>query len=237
MLADHKRPGAPLWRLLPLALLLAAGVAFLSLGGRQYLSVDALAHNHQRLAALVARWGVVAALAYVAGYAGVAALSVPGAAILTIAGGFLFGAWLATLYAVVGATAGATAVFLAVRAGFGGLARHAGPSAARLEAGFRRNAFNYLLVLRLVALFPFWLVNLVAALLGVPLPTYVLATLIGIVPGTFVYASLGSGLGGAIEHPDLGILFRPAVLLPLLGLALLALLPVAYRRWRGGAVP
>jgi uncharacterized membrane protein YdjX (TVP38/TMEM64 family) len=226
---------APSWfRLLPLALLLAGGAAFLLLGGRQYLSVAALAHNHERLAALVARWGLVAALVYVAVYAGVAALSVPGAAVLTIAGGILFGTWLATLYTVLGATAGATAVFLAVRAGFGGFARRAGPFAARLEAGFRRNAFNYLLVLRLVALFPFWLVNLVAALLDVPLRTYVLATLIGIVPGTFVYASLGAGLGAAIEHPDLGIVFRPSVLLPLLGLAALALLPVAYRRWRGG---
>jgi uncharacterized membrane protein YdjX (TVP38/TMEM64 family) len=156
---------------------------------------------------------------------------------LTIAGGCLFGAWLATFYTVIGATAGATLVFLAVRAGFDGLARRAGPSAARLEAGFRRNAFNYLLVLRLVALFPFWLVNLVAALLGVRLRTYVLATLIGIIPGTFVYASFGSGLSAAIERPGRDIMLRPAVLLPLLGLALLALLPVAYRRWRGGAAP
>jgi uncharacterized membrane protein YdjX (TVP38/TMEM64 family) len=230
-------PGPSWWRLLPLLLLLAAGLAFLALGGRHYLSVEALAQNHARLAALVARWGVASGLAYIGVYTAVAALSVPCAAALSIAGGVLFGAWLATLYAVIGATAGATVVFLVVRAGFGGVARRAGPLAARLEAGFRRDAFNYLLVLRLVALFPFWLVNLVAALLGVGLRTYVLATLIGIVPGTFVYASFGSGLGAAIEHPDLDLIFRPAVLLPLLALALLALLPVAYRRWRGDAAP
>ena len=218
-------------RLLPLALLLAAGVAFIALGGRHYLSFAALSQNRDWLAALVARWGIVAGIAYVAGYAVLTALSVPGAAVLTIAGGVLFGAWLATAYVVVGATIGATAVFLAARAGLGGLAGRAGPFVARLESGFRRNAFNYLLVLRLVPIFPFWLVNLVPAVLGVPLRSYVPATLIGIVPGAFVYASLGAGLGAAADNPDLGILFRPGVLGPILGLAILALLPVAYRHW------
>jgi uncharacterized membrane protein YdjX (TVP38/TMEM64 family) len=218
-------------RLLPLALLLAAGVVFIALGGRHYLSLAALSQNRDWLAALVARWGLVAGLVYVVGYAVLTALSVPGAAVLTIAGGVLFGAWLATAYVVVGATIGATAVFLAARAGLGGLARRAGPFVARLESGFRRNAFNYLLVLRLVPIFPFWLVNLVPAVLGVPLRSYVPATLIGIVPGTFVYASLGAGLGAAADNPDLGILFRPGVLGPIVGLAVLALLPIAYRHW------
>src|SRR5207248_8240850 len=94
-------------------------------------------------------------------------------------------------------------------------------------------AFNYLLVLRLVPVFPFWLVNLVPALVGVRLRTFVLATLIGIVPATVIFASLGSGLGSVVEQPDTGTALRPSVLLPILGLAVLALIPVGYRRWRG----
>jgi uncharacterized membrane protein YdjX (TVP38/TMEM64 family) len=166
-------------------------------------------------------------------YAALVALSVPGAAVLTIAGGFLFGTWVGGLSAVVGATLGATAVFLAVRAGLGGLAQRAGRFVGKLEAGFRANAFNYLLVLRLVPIFPFWLVNLVPALVGVRVATYILATFLGILPGTFVYASLGNGLGSLVEEPDLAIIFKPSILVPIVGLALLALIPVGYKRWRG----
>ncbi len=104
-----------------------------------------------------------------------------------------------------------------------------------METGFRENALSYMLVLRLVPIFPFWLVNLVPAFLGVRLRTYALATCLGIVPGTLVYASIGNGLGAIFDmggEPDLRIIFQPAVLLPLLGLAALALLPVAYRRLR-----
>jgi len=103
----------------------------------------------------------------------------------------------------------------------------------QLAAGFRADAFNYLLVLRLVPIFPFWLVNLVPALVGVRLPTYVLATFLGILPGTFVYASLGNGLGSLVEEPDLAIIFKPSLLVPIVGLALLALVPVGYKHWRG----
>ena len=113
------------------------------------------------------------------------------------------------------------------------------PSALqRMEQGFRRNAFSYLLVLRLVPLFPFFLVNLVPALLGVRLRVYIGATVIGIVPGTFVFASVGNGLGAVLDaggKPDLAIIFAPPVLLPILGLAGLALIPVVYRRVKGSA--
>ena len=102
-----------------------------------------------------------------------------------------------------------------------------------MEAGFRENAFHYLLVLRLIPVFPFWLVNLVPAFLGVPLTTYVAATLVGIIPGSLVYASIGNGLGAVFEsggRPDLGIIFEPEIIFPIIGLAILALLPVAYRK-------
>jgi uncharacterized membrane protein YdjX (TVP38/TMEM64 family) len=226
------RLGIPARRLVPLGLLVAAGIAFVVAGGHRYLTFAALADNRDWLCGLVARWGLVAALLYTAAYAALVALSVPGGAVLTIAGGFLFGTWLGGLCAVTGATVGATGVFLAARAGLGGLAQRAGLFFGKLEAGFRADAFNYLLVLRLVPLFPFWLVNLVPALAGVSLPTYLFATFIGIIPATFVYASLGNGLGDVVDQPDLGIVFRPSVLLPIVGLAVLALIPVWYRRRR-----
>ena len=219
-------------RLIPLGLLVAAGIAFVAVGGHRYLTFAALAENRDWLCSLVQRWGFLAALLYVAVYAGLVALSVPGAAGLTIAGGFLCGPWLGTLYAVVGAPLGATGIFLAARAGLGGLAQRAGPLVGKLEAGFRANAFSYLLVLRLVFIVPFWLVNLVPALVGVRLSTFILATVIGIIPGTFVYASFGNGLGNVVGEPGLGVLLRPSVLGPIIGLVVLAMIPVGYRRWR-----
>jgi uncharacterized membrane protein YdjX (TVP38/TMEM64 family) len=218
-------------RLLPFGILVAAGLGFVAAGGRHYLTFAALAANRTWLRGLVTDWGAGAAVLYVFVYAAAVALSVPGAAILTVAGGFLFGIWLGGACAVVGATFGAAVIFLAARAGFGGLARHARPFLAKLKAGFSADAFNYLLVLRLVPLFPFWLVNLVPALAGVGLGTFLLATFIGIIPGTFVYASIGNGLGKVLEQPDLDILFRPSVLGPFVALAILALLPVWYK-WR-----
>jgi uncharacterized membrane protein YdjX (TVP38/TMEM64 family) len=223
------RNGISARRLVPLGILVAAGVAF----GSHYLTFGALAENRDWLGGLVARWGPLAPLLYAAVYATLVALSVPVGAVLTIAGGYLLGTWLGALSAVIGATLGATGIFLAARAGFGGLAQRAGPFAGKLEAGFRADAFNYLLVLRLVPIFPFWLVNLVPALVGVRLRSYMLATFLGIIPGTFVYASLGSGLGEIVQEPDLGIVFHPSVLLPVIGLAVSALIPVAYKHWRG----
>jgi uncharacterized membrane protein YdjX (TVP38/TMEM64 family) len=219
-------------RLLPLGLLVAAWIVFMLAGGSRYLTFLALARNHDWLCGLVQQWGILAAFVYIMVYAILVALSVPGAAVLTIAGGFLFGTWIGGLCAVIGATLGATGIFLAARGGLGGLAQRAGRFVGKLEAGFRADAFNYLLVLRLVPIFPFWLVNLVPALVGVRLPTYVLATFLGIVPGTFVYASLGNGLGSLVEEPDLAIIFRPSLLVPIVGLALLALVPVGYKHWR-----
>ena len=228
--SPHRR--ASIRRLVPLGLLVAAWVAFMLAGGYRYLTLPALAENRDWLCGLVQRWGFVAAIFYIAVYTLLVALSVPGGAVLTIAGGFLFGTWLGALCAIIGETLGATAIFLATRAGLGGFAQRAGPLVGKLEAGFRADAFNYLLVLRLVPIFPFWLVNLVPALVGVKLRTYVVATALGIVPATVIFASLGNGLGTVVDEPDLGIVLQPSVLIPIVGLALLALVPVGYRRWR-----
>jgi len=223
-------------RLLPVVILLAGLVLFLLLGLERYLSYDMLARHKAVVTAWVATHTLLAALCFVAAYAVVVAFSLPVAVLITPVGGFLFGVWMGAVLSVVGATLGSIAVFLAARTAFHDLFRaRAGASLARLEAGFRRNDFSYLLFLRLVPVFPFWLVNIVPALLGMRLDRYTLATLIGIMPAAIVYSSVGDGLGKVLkrgEHPNLGIIFEWHVLLPLLGLAALSLVPVLYSRWR-----
>jgi uncharacterized membrane protein YdjX (TVP38/TMEM64 family) len=224
-----------LGRFLPLIVLGLGAALFFVLGGPRYLSFASLAEHREWLLGFVARAGATAGLAFIFGYAALVAVSVPGAALLTITGGFLFGPWLGTIYTVIAATLGAVIVFLAARAGLAGIAARAGPWAARIEDGFRNDALSWMLVLRLVPLFPFWLVNLVAGAAGLPLPTFALGTFIGIIPVTFILANLGNGVGTLIaagHSPDLGILLQPSVLLPILGLAALALLPVFVKRWR-----
>src|SRR6266851_1414391 len=224
-------------RFVPLGILILAGVSFMALGGHRYVTFAALADNKEWLCQAVVHSGAKGALAFILAYAGFVALSVPGAALFTITSGFLFGPWLGTIYAVLGATLGATVVFLAARMGLAGLIARAGPWIRLFEAGFRDNGLSYLLVLRLVPIFPFWLVNLVAGAVELRLSVYLLGTFIGMIPVTFIFASLGNGFGTLVEegrHPDLAILFQPSVLLPILGLAALALLPVVYKRWRMG---
>jgi uncharacterized membrane protein YdjX (TVP38/TMEM64 family) len=222
-------------RFVPLVLLILAGVLFMVFGGHRYLTLAALAENRDWLCRTVAQSGAEGVIAFIVAYAILVSLSVPGATLLTITGGFLFGPWFGTAYVVIGATIGATIVFLAARAGLAGLAAHGGPLVARLAAGFREHGFNYLVAARLIPIFPFWLVNLAAGALGLPPGEYILGTFIGIIPVTLAYASLGNGVGDLIakgRHPDLAILFEPSLLLPVLGLAALALLPVVYQRWR-----
>jgi uncharacterized membrane protein YdjX (TVP38/TMEM64 family) len=217
------------------ALILALAAFHLSGLGR-FISIEALAANRDWLLAEVARLGPAAALIFVAIYAVAVALSVPGALVLTITGGFLFGPVLGSAYAVIGGTLGAVALFLLVRAGFGEAMRsRAGSTVERLRRGFAENALGYLLFLRLLPIFPFWLVNLAAALLAVPLRTFVIATAIGIIPGSIVYASFGSGLGSLLDAGkpiDLGSVLTPEIVLPLAALALLALAPALYQRLR-----
>jgi uncharacterized membrane protein YdjX (TVP38/TMEM64 family) len=237
---DRTAPAATkvtvLKRLAPLALLVLAIVLVFALDLDAYLSFETLRERRSELTALVADHALLTPLVFVALYAAVIALSVPGGAILTITAGFLFGTLPASIYCVVAATLGATIVFLIAKSALGDpLRARAGPWMRRMESGFQENALSYLLVLRLIPIFPFWLVNLVPAFLGVRLGTYVIGTFFGIIPGSFVYSSVGNGLGAVFdagEAPDLGIIFEPEILTPILGLAMLALLPVAHRKWR-----
>ncbi|HZS84299.1 MAG TPA: TVP38/TMEM64 family protein [Stellaceae bacterium] len=223
-----------LW-LLPVA---AAAIAFFALGLGRYVTCDALAENHAWLMVAVAHLGIGAPFGFALLYAVLVSASIPGATFLTIAAGFLFGTLLGALVAVIGATAGAAGIFLLARTALGeALRARAGPAVRRLEAGFRRNALNYLLFLRLVPVFPFFVVNLVPAFLGVDLATYVLGTSIGIAPAAIVYASVGNGLGAVFAAGggcDLqGVGSDPKVWAPLVALAALALLPVLCRSRRG----
>lgn len=217
-----------------LALAVIAVIAALRLTGLgSPLSLEILARHREALSGYVAANLLLAALGYVGVYAAAVAVSLPGAVILTLAGGFLFGAVLGTLLTVVGATIGATSVFLFARTIFGenALDRFGAP-AQRLAAGIRRNAGSYLLVLRLVPLFPFFLVNLVPAFVGVRLPVYVVTTFFGIMPGTAVFSLTGSGLGAILDAGgtlDLGAVLTPQILGALLGLAALSLAAIPLK--------
>jgi uncharacterized membrane protein YdjX (TVP38/TMEM64 family) len=226
------------WRVVPFGILALATLAFFASGLHRYLTFEEIGRHRDALAAWRERHEVWAVLAFLAVYTLAVSLSLPGAIWLTVCAGFLFGAVAGTFYAVVAATIGACTVFLAARYMAGdALRRRAGPAVQRMERGFRENALSYLLVLRLLPIFPFWLVNLVPAFLGVPLRTFAFGTLLGIIPGSIVYTLLGSGLEKVIDsggEPDLGIIFQPHILVPLLGLAILAVSPIVYRRLKGG---
>lgn len=223
-------PGNRWIKLAILAVFAGAIVAFFALGGNRYLTLDAIKANRDALLAFTESHFVAAlAIAFLI-YAGAVAFSLPGALVLSLATGFVFGRWVGTALVVAAATVGATLVFLAARFLFADAARRRlGALGEKINAGFTENAFSYLLFLRLVPAFPFFLVNLAPAFTSIPVRTYVLATLIGIVPGTFVYVNLGQTLGrieslqGLVSAETLGAF-------ALLGL--FALVPVLVKKIR-----
>lgn len=223
-------------RLLPLLLLGAGLVAFFATGLNKYLTLDLLRDNKDALKLWVHDHKTEAVIAFILAYVTVAALSLPIGVLLSVAGGFLFGSVFGAIWIVCGATIGATILFVVARSSLGEpLRERFGPQIKSMEAGFKDNAFSYLLLLRLVPLFPFWLVNLAPAFLGVSLVTFVVTTAVGIVPGSFVFASIGNGLSAlfdAGEQPDLsliGLVTRPDFYIPIGGLALLSLIPIVYK--------
>ena len=237
-------------RILPLAaIIVVVGAAWLASGG---VSLEALVHHRAAIDDFVATHRLLAVLSYMGLYIVIVALSVPGAVFLTVTGGFLFGLALGAAAAVISATIGATLIFLAARTALGDpLLRRAGPRANQLARGFRDDAFSYLLFLRLVPAFPFFLVNLVPAFAGLRLGPFIAATAIGIIPGAIVFALAGVGLDSMIaaqknsydqciaaSGTDCRLAFDPAdVLTPqliaaLVALGLLALMPVVVKYWR-----
>ena len=241
-------------------LALVAAVAVLAIAayyvlGRDGLSLEALMRHREAIDAFVTQHRLLAVLAYVGVYIAVVALSVPGAAFLTLCGGFLFGLLVGASAAVVGATIGATLIFLVARTALGEpMLRRAGPRAVKLAQGFRDDAFSYLLFLRLVPAFPFFLVNLVPAFAGVRLLPFVAATALGVIPGSAVYAFAGTGLDSIIAAErstynaclaagradcqlafDARDILTPQLLGALVALGLLALAPALLRRLRAPA--
>lgn len=243
-MADDKTPDAPrgrrgaVRRFLPLLLLVAAAVAVWASGLTDWLDFATLRDNLGALQAFVAGNRVTALLLLIAIYGAGTAISLPAMSLLTIFSGVVFGLWAGFLGVWIGAVLGATAIFLVVRTSLGdALRRKAGPWLRKLEDGFRKDEFNYLFALRLVPVFPFWVLNIAPALLGMKLRAYVAATALGIVPGTFVYVWVGKGaaetirLGGEVDPAAL--LFQVHIIGPILALALLALVPVLVRRVTG----
>ncbi|MGE4062471.1 MAG: TVP38/TMEM64 family protein [Rhodospirillaceae bacterium] len=222
-----------------LAILLAIpalAVALVAAGVTDQLSLDRLNAHRATLNAFVAERRALAALIYVGVYFAGVALSIPGWGLLTVFGGFLFGPLLGTALVVVAATAGGTVVFLAGRYALGDFLRaRAAPAIRKLEAGFQENEFSYLLALRLTPVLPFFVTTFALSFLNIRLRNFLPATVLGLIPITLVYATLGAGLHDALEtgaEDPLAAAREPLVMAGLAGLALLALLPVALKRWR-----
>ena len=223
-------------RFLPLALIMLAIALVFVFDLHKWLSLDALKTNRQWLLDQVHNRPLVTGAAFTIIYAIAVAISIPGALVLTLAGGFLFGTWLGGLLVVIGATIGAICIFLVAKTALGSsLKRKAGPWLGKMESGFKEDGISYLLILRLVPIFPFWLVNLVPAFMGVGIGMFALTTFFGIMPGSFVYASVGNGLGEVFalgEEPDLSLITQPAILGPILALAALACIPIIYKKFK-----
>lgn len=229
---ERRRPG---WiRLWPVAALLAGLALAWALGLHRHLTLETLAAYRGALAAFVEAQPVLAALLYVAGYVAAVAFSIPAGPVLTMAGGLLFGRWLGTALVLPAATAGACILFLAVRSALApAVARRAGPFLDRLRPGLERDGFWYLLSIRLLPIVPYVVGSIAPALVGMRLPAFAAATMLGILPGTLVFASIGAGLGEVFaegRRPDLSAMWSPSVLLPLLGLAVLSLGAIWWRR-------
>ncbi|RDC70932.1 TVP38/TMEM64 family protein [Rhodovulum sp. 12E13] len=238
--ADDSRPdrGGAL-RLLPIAVIAAVAVGGAVLLGDR-LTFETLAEHREALLAFRDANYAATVAAFIAAYVAIVAFSLPGATVATLTGGFLFATFPGVLFNVAAATLGATAIFLAARWGLGErLAARMDASEGmvkRIKAGIDASQWEMLFLIRLVPAVPFFVANLVPSFVGVPLYRFAVTTFLGIIPGALVYTSVGAGLGevfAAGETPDLGIIFEPQVLLPILGLAALAALPLVLKAVRG----
>ncbi|MEM7519539.1 MAG: VTT domain-containing protein [Pseudomonadota bacterium] len=233
------KPKSGIGRYLPLALiLLVAALSAFTL--RDYLSFDALRDNREALLAFRDANFVLTVLGFVGVYVLIVGFSLPGAAIATLTGGFLFGTGLGTLLNITGATLGAVAIFQAARMGLGETLKAKMDASdglvAKIKKGIDENQWSMLFFIRLVPAVPFFVANLIPAFLAVPLHRFAISTFIGIIPGSLVYTSVGAGLGEVFargESPNLGIIFEPHILLPILGLTALSLLPVVIKAVSG----
>ncbi|HET9844589.1 MAG TPA: TVP38/TMEM64 family protein [Nitrospira sp.] len=211
------------------AVFLGAIGAFYFFDLKAYLSLDVLKANRDKLLAFTEAHYAQAALLFILVYIAQTAFSLPGATLLTLTGGFIFGTLSAALYVNIGATTGATLAFLAARYLFRDwVEQRVGDRLAAFQTGFARNAFLYLLTLRLIPVFPFFVVNLLSGLTRMNVGTYVAATALGIIPGSLVYTFAGRQLGTINSLAELA---SPRLLLAFTALGLLFLMPVVYRKF------
>ncbi len=237
-MATVKSDGFSVQKLLPLiGIVIVAIIGFFTL--RDYLSFESLRDNREALLAWRDANFIVASLGFIAVYIAIVAFSLPGAAIISLTGGFLFGLFPGALYNITGATIGAVLIFTAAQMGLGEyLSRkmdNAGGMVGKIKAGLGENEVSYLLLMRLVPAFPFFVANLVPALVGTKLWRFTWTTFIGIIPGGVVYTWVGSGLGEVFargETPDLGIIFDPKILGPILALCALSVLPIVLKAFK-----
>ncbi len=232
-------PRNGLARHIPLLVILAvAAVGFFTLG--DYLTFETLRDNREALLAWrdANYWAMAAA--FVGIYIVIVAFSLPGAAVASMTGGFLFGLFAGTVFNVFAATIGASAIFLAARWGLGeSLTKRVESSEGtikKLKDGLRENEISVLFLLRLVPVVPFFVANLVPALVGVRFRNFLITTALGIIPGGIVYTWIGVGLGGVFdrgETPDISLLWEPFVIGPIIGLCVLATLPIVIKSLRG----
>jgi len=227
---------AGLKRLWPLAIVALLVVAITLSGATRYLNLQTLHDHEAALRGFIGEHLLLSLVVFMAAYAASTAASLPGASILTLAGGFLFGTWVGGTATVVGATVGAVLVFYAVRTSLGealrGKAERGGGRLKAMMDGIRDGAFGYILPLRLMPIAPFWLVNVAAGAAHAPIRAYTLATFLGIMPATFIFSGIGAGLGAVLARggePDLHVFTQPAVILPLAALGLLSLVTTLVR--------
>jgi len=232
-------PPNPMLRRLPLiAILVVALVGAFVL--RDILTFETLREQRETLLAFRDANYLLTVAVFILAYVTIVAFSLPGATIATLTGGFLFATFPGVLFNVTGATLGAICIFLAARWGLGerlaARMEASEGSVKRIKDGIDENQWSMLFLIRLVPAVPFFVANLVPALVGVPLSRFAISTFFGIIPGALVYTSVGAGLGEVFargETPDLGIIFTPPILLPILGLSLLAALPILIKALRG----
>ena len=210
-------------------------IAYFS-GITQFLTFENIKENRQLILSYIDQYPLLTLCLFILLYIVMTALSLPGGALLSIIGGFLFGVPLSTIYVVVGATIGATIIFLAARTAIGDLLkRKAGPFLSKMDAGFQKNTASYLLFLRLIPLVPFWLVNIAPAFFNVKTRTYLWTTFVGIIPGAYVFTQAGNGLGAIFDSGkefSIETVFNIEVKMALVVLALFALIPIFVKRLR-----
>jgi len=225
-----------LLKITPLLILLLGLLAFFYFRLYEHMTLDSLKAHRAFLLSWTQKHYFVSSAIFIGIYIFMVAISAPSASLLTILGGFLFGPVFGTIYVVISASIGATIIFIVAKTAFYDFFHtKAKGFLKKMAAGFQKNAVSYLLFLRLVPLFPFWLINIVPAFFGVRIKTFFLTTLFGVLPGTMVYVLLGNGMGTILDQGkelNMGVIFKPAILIPIVGLAILALVPIVYKKFK-----